>query len=243
MTIPNNKPEGFRGGIRAALPLGLPALVLGASFAVLAAPAMGGLATIVMSVVVAGGAAQFAALSVLLAGGGVGAAVGAGLLMNARYVPMGVAIAPSLPGGPLVRGAQGQALVDASWAMANQGSGRFDRFVLIGATLPQIGGWIVGTILGVAGGSAIPDPNTLGLDAVFPAFYLALLAAELGSARARLAAGLAGVIVVGLTSFAPPGVPVIAASLAALIGLSGVGRRERAHPHATLATATEGRQS
>ena len=43
-------------------------------------------------------------------------------------------------------------MVDASWALANQGDGRFDRHMLIGATLPQYPAWVGGTALGVAPG-------------------------------------------------------------------------------------------
>src|SRR4029453_8705233 len=88
----------LRAGIRGALARGPPTFLLGASFGVLARPVMGWLAPIVMSVVVFSGAAQFAALSVLAAGGAATAAIVAGVLMNARWLPMGFAVGPSLPG-------------------------------------------------------------------------------------------------------------------------------------------------
>ena len=50
---------------------------------------------------------------------------------------MGAALGPSLPGGALKRAAQGQAVVDASWAMAARGDGTFDRWQLFGATALQ----------------------------------------------------------------------------------------------------------
>src|SRR5215218_7384867 len=85
-------------GVRAALPVVLPTLALGVSFGVLARPVMGALGPIVMSVLVFSGGAQFAALSVLQAGGTAAAAISAGLLMNARWLPMSFALAPSLSG-------------------------------------------------------------------------------------------------------------------------------------------------
>jgi 4-azaleucine resistance transporter AzlC len=218
-SVEEGGPSRLRDGLRAAAPVLVPTLVLGISFGVLAEPVMGEFAPVVMSVVVFGGSAQFAALSVLAAGGGAGAAVVSGLLMNARFLPMGFAVGPSLPGGRVARGAQGQALVDASFALANRGGGRFDRNLLIGATLAQGGAWILGTILGVVGGAAIGDPERFGLDAIFPAFYLALLAEELGSRYAVAAAALGAGIALALLPIAPPGVPVIAASAAALLGL------------------------
>src|SRR3954449_5362023 len=112
-------------GVRAGLPFVLPTLALGVSFGVLAEPTMGKVAPIVMSVVVFAGAAQFASLSVLAAAGGAGAAILAGLLMNARFLPMGFAVAPSLKGRPLRRAAEGQTVVDASFAIARRPDGTF----------------------------------------------------------------------------------------------------------------------
>jgi predicted branched-subunit amino acid permease len=172
-----------------------------------------------MSVLVFSGGAQFAALSVLGSGGTTAAAIAAGLLMNARWVPMGFAIGPSLRGGLRSRALQAQAIVDASFAIAGRGDGTFDRTVLIGATLPQASAWIAGTVLGVLGGGALGDPARLGLDAVFPAFYLSLLVEEARGRRAVAAAAGGAAITVALMPVAPAGLPVIAASLAALIGL------------------------
>lgn len=209
----------IRAGIRAGLPLVLPTLALGVSFGVLAKPVMGSVAPIVMSVIVFSGAAQFAALSVLAAGGGAFAAILAGLLLNLRFLPMGFAVAPALRGRPLARAAQGQALVDASFAIASRQDGSFDREILLGATIPQAAAWIGGTAIGALVGSVFGDPRSIGLDGVFLAFYLSLLVGEVGDRRTLLAAGLGALITLALMPFAPPGVPVVAAALAALLGL------------------------
>nr|WP_279387431.1 AzlC family ABC transporter permease [Rubrobacter taiwanensis] len=175
----------------------------------------------VFSVITFSGSAQFAVAAVLGGGGGALAAIIAAVLLNARFGPMGVAIAPYLKGGPLRRALEGQAVVDASWALASRGGGRFDREFMLGATVPQLAAWIGGTAVGVLGGNFIGDAGKLGLDVIFPAFFLALLAGELRSARARAVALLAVVLALALVPFAPPGVPVIAACAAALLGLKG----------------------
>jgi predicted branched-subunit amino acid permease len=213
-------PSPIRAGVRAALPLAPPLFVVAISFGVLARPVMGWLPPIVMSMVVFAGAAQFAALSVLAGGGTAGAAIGAGLLMNARFLPMGFAAASAFTGGPVARAAQGQAIVDASWALASRGDGTFDRGLLLGATIPQAVAWISGTAAGVFAGAALADPGRFGLDAIFPAFYLALLTNELRTRRSFAAAALGGVIAVALIPIVPAGVPVIAASAAGLLGLA-----------------------
>jgi 4-azaleucine resistance transporter AzlC len=210
-----------RAGLRAGLPYGIASLLLGLSFGVLARPLMGPVATIVMSVVVFAGSAQFAALAVLSAGGGAAAAIVAGMLLNLRFVPMGIAIAPSLRAGPLGRALRGQALVDASWALANRGGGRFDIEFLLGSTLAQYPAWVAGTVLGALAGGLLGDPRALGLDAIFPAFFLGLLAAELHRPQARPVAALGAGIALALTPVAPAGVPIIVASLAVAVPQRG----------------------
>lgn len=211
----------FRSGIRAGLPLVLPTLALGISFGVLAEPVMGKVAPIVMSFIVFSGGAQFAALSVLLSAGAAGAAIGAGMLMNARFLPMSFAVTPSLRGGKAKRAVEAQAIVDTSFVLASRGDGSFNRGKLIGTTLTQGVGWWAGTVIGVFAGSLLGEPEALGLDAIFPAFYLILLVGELRSHTrdAWVVVALACAVTLALMPIAPPGVPVIAASAVALIGL------------------------
>jgi 4-azaleucine resistance transporter AzlC len=206
-------------GLRIGIPYALASFLLGLSFGVLARHVMGPVATIVMSVIVFAGSAQFAALAVLSAGGGAFAAIVAGTLLNLRFIPMGIAVAASLENRVVGRALRGQALVDASWALANRGDGRFDTQVLLGSTLAQYPAWVLGTIAGVLVGGAIADPRALGLDAIFPAFFLALLVVELRRPGPRLVCALSVVITLALIPIAPPGVPIIAAALAALVGL------------------------
>ena len=207
--------------MRAGVPFGIVATVLSLSFGVLALEiGFSPLGAIVMSAIVFAGSAQFAVVSILGGGGGPASAVAAAALMNSRFLPMGLALARSLPGGWLKRAAQGQTIVDSSWAMASRGDGTFDRWFLFGATAPQYVGWLAGTMLGALGGGLLGDIDALGLDAVYPAFFLALLFAELSSPRARLVAVCGGLVALTLVPVAPAGVPVLAASLAALLGLA-----------------------
>ena len=211
----------YRAGLKAGVGFALAAFVLGVSFGVLAEPLMGPVAPVVMSAVLFSGAAQFGATAVLAAGGDALTAIAAGTMLNARFLPMGVAAATALHGTPLRRAVEAQAVVDASWALAVQGDGRLDRELMIGATIPQYPAWVAGTLIGVLGGSALGDPDALGLDAIFPAFFVGLLAAELSRPRALAAALMGGAIALALTPFLPPGLPVLLASAAALIGLRG----------------------
>jgi branched chain amino acid efflux pump len=208
--------ERRRAGIRRGLPFGIAVFAISVSFGVLAHPLMGAVAPIVMSIVVFSGSAQFGALAVLLAGGSAGAAIAAGVLLNARYLAMGIALAPSLRGRPLSRAAFAMPLVDASWAAASRGDGTFDPWYLVGVSIPQYAGWVLGTVVGVLVGPGLGDPKALGLDALFPAFFIVLLFEEArGRRRIIAAAGGAGIALV-LTPFLPAGLPILAASAAAV---------------------------
>lgn len=218
-------PPGWRRGLRDSLPLVLPTLAVGVTFGLLAAPVTGPWPAVVMSAVVWSGTAQFAAVGVLAGGGGTALGAAAGLLANARFLPMGFAIAPAVTGSPARRAGVGAALVDASFALAHRGGGRFDPGALVGAMPLQHLGWLGGTALGAFGADVLGDPQQWGLDALFPAFYLSLLLPELREdRRAPIAAGAAAVVALALTPVTPPGVPVVAAAFAALLGLIGAGR-------------------
>jgi 4-azaleucine resistance transporter AzlC len=212
--------DAFRAGLRAGAPYAAAGGLVSLSFGVLAREAgMPALAVVVMSLIVFAGSAQFAAIAIVAAGGGIGAAVAAAAMMNSRFLAMGIALGPSLPGGPAKRAAQGQAVVDSSWAMASRGDGTFDRVFLFGSTAIQYVTWQAGTILGAYGGNVLGDPNRLGLDAVYPAFFLALLLAELNRPMGSAVAIGGAAIALVLVPFVPAGVPVLAASIAALAGL------------------------
>jgi len=233
-------------GFRASTPLLLPTAAVGVSFGLLAAPVLGVLPTVIMSALVWSGTAQFAALSILSAGGGTALAAGAGLLSNTRFLPMGFAIAPSMHARPLRRLLTGALLADASFAIGHRPGGRFDVAAIAWAAPLQYLGWLAGTVVGATGAEAVGDPERLGLDVLFPVFYLSVLLPELrpprGSGRpvedaddptrsgameppsrrgrqSLLAVALAAVVTLALTPVAPPSVPVLAAAAVALIGL------------------------
>jgi 4-azaleucine resistance transporter AzlC len=210
---------GLRDGARAAMPLVLPTFALAVSFGLLARGlGWGAAAPVVMSLVVFSGSAQFAVAGVLGAGGGVLAAVASAALVNARFVPMGLAAGPALRGGPVRRALEGQAVVDGSLVVAER-AGRVDRGRLLGATLPQFVAWQAGTAVGALGLLGGLHPEALGLDVLFPVFFLGLLLGELREPRARRVALLGAALALVLVPLTPPGVPVLAAAALALLGL------------------------
>lgn len=212
-------PPRIRDGMRAALPLAPSPLLFGLSYGVLAdAAGFGAAAAVVMSATTFAGAAQFASVSVLDAGGTVVAAVLAAIFLNARYVAISVTVASIFPGGRARRFVESQAIVDESWALAGR-RGRFEWPILVGSGLVFYVLWVGSTALGTVLGGVLEDPNALGLDAAFAALFLALAVPYLRERRAQQAAALAGLITLVLIPIAPAGVPIIAASAACLLGL------------------------
>jgi 4-azaleucine resistance transporter AzlC len=201
-------------GVRAILPIAATVPLFAISFGVLArASGMGIAAPIVMSATTFGGSAQFAVASILAA------AIVAALLLNARYAAIGISVASLFHGSLFRRVAESQVVVDESWAVSARPDGTFDRRVLLGAGLTLYVLWVLGTVVGVVGGGALGDPDRLGLDAAFPALFLALLARQLTTRRAVMAALAGGGIALVLLPFAPPGVPIVVAVLGCLVGL------------------------
>lgn len=215
--------RSYRHGVRAVLPLAVAVFGFGVSYGVLAeASGMGSLAPIVMSVTTFAGSAQFAATSVLGAGGTAATAILAAALLNARYAPIGVTVAPWITGGIWSRLLHAHLIVDESWAVAAEGEGRWNPRVLVAAGAGIWVAWVGGTAVGVAFGDAVGDPDRLGLDAAFPALFLALLAPQVKRRAAAIAAVAGAAIGLALTPFTPAGVPIVAASLGALVGLREV---------------------
>ena len=210
----------MRRGARAVLPLAIAVAAFGISFGVLArAAGMGIAAPVVMSATTFAGSAQFAVASIFDNSGGTLAAVAAAILLNARYAPMSIAAAPGFTGPRWRRLLTAQLIVDESWALSSRGDGRFDVPFLLGVGLVLYPFWVVFTAVGVVVGDLVGDPNRLGLDAAFPALFLALLLTQLGTRRAVAAALAGGAIALALVPVAAPGVPIIAASAACLVGV------------------------
>ena len=222
--------DDFVAGARAALGPAAATLVLGLSFGAAAANAGWGVAApLFFSAFAFSGSAQFSLVTTLPAGSAV-AAVASAALINARYLVMGVALNDSLRGPRLWRAVQAQALVDASFAVAHRGGGRFDVVKLAGATLPQWSAWVVGTGAGLL---LRPDATLLheiGADVVFPAFFLLLALEEIRSPRALVAALAGAAIAGGLLLVTEPGIALLAATAGALVGVLADDPRDVTEP-------------
>ncbi|MHA6794929.1 AzlC family ABC transporter permease [Pseudonocardia bannensis] len=214
-----------RDDLRDALALAAAIGVVGASFGALAAAAGVPVPlTIAMSLLVFAGGSQFLVVAVIAAGASPVAAVAAGLLLNARHLPFGLAVSGVVGDRWPARLLGAHVLIDESVAFSRaRGSGPRARtaYWLCGGLFFVF--WNVGTVVGVLAGSAVPDPGAFGVDAAFPAGLLALLLPALRRADARRVGFGSAAVALLATPFLPAGLPVIIG----LLGLVLAGREER----------------
>lgn len=181
---------------------------------------------VVMSVLVFAGGAQFAALGIVLAGGGAATAVVTGLVLNARLLPFGLAVADVYEGPWWRRLLGAQLLTDETAAFTFRHEDARQRrlaYWVCGIALFVV--WNLSVLVGAYAGSVLEDVNALGLDAAFPAVLLALIMPALTERRVRLAALAGTLLALAAVPFLPPGVPVLLALAAALPLLAHDGPR------------------
>jgi 4-azaleucine resistance transporter AzlC len=172
------------------------------------------------SVLVLAGASEFLFIGIVAAGGSPLAAALAGLLVNARHLPYGLALPPGVTGRGWRRLAGTHVMNDESvvFALAQEDPPR-QRAAYWACGLGVLICWPGGAILGALIGSVVRDTGAFGLDAMFPAVILALIVPDLRN-RITLRAALAGAVIALIaTPFLPAGLPVLLA-LAAVVLLA-----------------------
>ena len=226
MDVAIARPPG--SAVTGAVGIGVAVGVYGISFGVLAvASGLSPAQACVMSMLVFTGASQFAFVGVIAAGGGAFAAMGPAVMLAVRNAAYGLSLTSILPARLRDRALAAHLVIDETTAMARAQSdpdAARHAFVATGVSVWVF--WNLGTLAGALIGGGIGDPRTLGLDAMFPAAFLALLAPQLRRPSAPVAAVTGVVIALALVPFAPAGVPIIAAMAGVVPGvLAGKGVR------------------
>jgi 4-azaleucine resistance transporter AzlC len=215
----------LRNAVSIALATGLYAVSLG----VLSVAAGFSVAqTCVMSVVAFTGASQFTFVSVIGAGGSSAAALAPALLLAARNTLYGISLTSVLTGPLARRSLLAQGVIDETTAMAHaQSTPAAKRRAFDLTAVLLFVAWNLGTAGGALAGQGLGNPQDLGLDAIFPAVFLALLAPQVRHTDARRAALAGALVALALVTFVPAGVPIIAAGVAAVPFLMTTHRAHR----------------
>ena len=170
----------------------------------------------VLSALMFTGASQFALVGVLGAGGSAVSAVAGALLLGARNTLYGVRVSSLVPETGVRRAVAAHLTIDESTASATAAPPGLERAGFWSAGVGVFVFWNAFTLLGALGAARLGDPADLGLDALVPAAFLALLWPQLTS-RGRVATALAGALVaVVALPLLPAGVPVLLAGLVVL---------------------------
>jgi 4-azaleucine resistance transporter AzlC len=174
----------------------------------------------VLSVLVLAGASEFLFIGIVAAGGSPIAAALAGLLVNSRHLPYGLALPPGVTGRRWGRLLGTHVMNDESVVFAlAQPDLPAKRAAYWACGLGVLACWPGGAVLGALIGSVVHDTNAFGLDAMFPAVILALIVKDLRDARTRRAALAGAAIALAATPFLPAGLPVLLALGAVVLTL------------------------
>jgi len=170
---------------------------------------------VIASLFVLAGASEFMFIGIIAGGGNPFAAAMAGLLVNARHIPFGVAVR-ELVGNKLSGLIGCHIMNDESvvFGLAQKTpEARRAAYWLCGIGVAIV--WPLGTLLGTVVGGLLPAPEVIGLDAVFPAILLALVIPALRNHTTRIRALAGATLALVTTPFTPAGLPV----LLSLLGL------------------------
>lgn len=176
------------------------------------------------AVLVLSASSELVFIGVIASGGLLWVAVCAGLLMNLRNVVYGFSASAFLPGHRVPRLFSTHLVNDETVAFAlaqPDPARRFPAFRTVGVAI--LIAWPLGAAIGVLAGYVLPDPSRLGLDAAFPAVFVAIL---LGSVTRRTA-----VPAVAGATIAAAATPFVAAGVAPVLGLIGLLTAPRRRGH------------
>jgi 4-azaleucine resistance transporter AzlC len=169
------------------------------------------------SVLVLAGASEFLFVGIVAAGGHPLAAALAGLLVNARHLPYGLAL-PDVTGRGWPRLVGTHLMNDESvvFSLAQEDLAR-KRAAYWLCGLGVLVSWPGGAVLGALIGGAVRGTSAFGLDAMFPAVILALIMPALRDRRTLRAAVAGAAVALAAAPFLPAGLPVLLALVAVLL--------------------------
>ncbi|MCE0495845.1 AzlC family ABC transporter permease [Vibrio salinus] len=168
-----------------------------------------------LSILVLAGASEFLFIGIVASGGSAVSAAFAGLLVNARHLPFGLAVKDCVGNG--ISALLGCHIMnDESVVFGLNQPSYYEQklsYWLCGVGILIV--WPLGVFLGGTLGSLITDTSALGLDAMFPAIIFALVLPNIKSVTNVISAASGSIIAVAAVPFLPIGLP-------ALLSLTGV---------------------
>ena len=210
-----------RVAFRAGLAVGIAVATYGFSFGALSvASGLDIWQTCVLSLFLFSGGSQFAVVGVVASGGLAAGwtAIASSAFLGLRNGIYSIRMAPIVGTSWWIRPFAAQLTIDESTAVGlNQNDVPAQRVGFWTTGIAVFIGWNLTTFAGALVGNVLGDVNGLGLDAVAAAAFLGLLWPRLRQLQAGVVAAAAAVLATLLIPFSPPGVPVLAAAVVALV--------------------------
>ena len=180
---------------------------------------------VVTASLVVAGSAEFLFIGIIAGGGNPFAAALAGLLVNARHVPYGLAL-PDVLGSGWRRLLGTHVMNDESVVMAlSEPDAARQRGTYWMSGLGVLLCWPLGALLGAGAATFVHNTDAFGLDAIFPSVILALILPALKDKSTRHAALAGAAVALAASPFTPAGLP----ELLALAGAALVLLRKSKH--------------
>ncbi|BDU10984.1 branched-chain amino acid ABC transporter permease [Aurantimicrobium sp. INA4] len=220
--------------LRTGISVGIAVAAYGVSFGALSVAAgLDTWQTCFLSLVLFSGGSQFAVIGILASGGASAGipAVASSTFLALRNGIYSMRVAPIVGKVPLwKRLTAAQITIDESTAVAIAQEEKSAQRVGFWATGIAIYiGWNLATFAGALLGNLVGDVSRFGLDAVAAAAFVGLLWPRLQQLQAAAVAMVSAVLAAFLIPLTPPGVPVLAAAVVAVVfGLTNWLHREPA---------------
>ena len=169
-------------GVKRALPIVLGYVPIGFAYGVLAGKSgLSGTNTLLMSLIVFAGSAQFIAVGLFAGGTGPAAVIITTFVVNLRHMLMAASLAPYLSGWKKRYLAFfSYELTDETFALHSSVAGKLCdcRLEALSLNITAQISWVLGTVLGIIASGLIGDIKPLGLDYALAAMFIGLLVGQ-----------------------------------------------------------------
>jgi predicted branched-subunit amino acid permease len=155
------------------------------------------------------------------------------LLLNVRHVLYGLTLGGRMSLTPRQRPVGAYFLTDETFGVVVAQPDRSFAY-LLGAELSLFATWNLSTLAGAVLGGAIPDPERLGVDFVFPLAFLALLGPLLRGRNELVVAAASGALAFGASKVLPAGLPILVTGIAGSLLGAWLARGTEAEPERDL---------
>ncbi|MBB4133500.1 AzlC family ABC transporter permease [Gordonia humi] len=180
---------------------------------------------LLMACVVLAGSSEFVLVSVVAAGGLPVVGALAGLLVNVRNFSYGLSAGRFLRHDRTLVAAAHMVNDETAVYSAPHRDPTKARAAFVVCGIAVVVCWPLGALTGALVGQVIGSPETLGLDAAFPALLVALALPALRNRETRWAALFGGAIALATAGFVAAGLPVLLSLIGIPLGLLMTGRR------------------